>query len=299
MRKLMILGIFLFKICLAYGQDFAPIGAKWYFTEGFAFSDNIGFFELSVEKDTIIKGVDCKKIVKNKTQYCSTRPMIEYMYENDANEVYFFDNEIDDFQKLWDFIPNINESWSIEFGADTLITYIVDSISQIEINGLNMKQIHVTYQFHQNGYEYFYTKSTIIEKIGDLNYFFPWNSVVCDENYADGLRCYSDSQIGDYSTGISELCDYTYIGTSIQDYNKNISMVVYPNPTNGLLVLKTDNVSYIDLNYSILDISGRLISAGQVGTDGNFDLSELETGLYQIFIYHGKDIIGIKKVLKN
>lgn len=216
-------------------------------------------------------------IVKNKIQECSSRPSIEYMYENDSNEVYFFDSGIDDFQKLWDFNPAENESWCVKIGGtDTLITYLVDSVSQIEINGQNLRQIFVTYKFHQNGYEYASSNTSIIEKIGDISYFFPWNSGICDLNYAAGLRCYHDSQIGEYSTGIAESCDYTDTWTNIDAVSPSNSILIYPNPTAGNVEVKNIHEEYIELGYSIFDTSGRLILSGELKSERFIDLSGLK-----------------------
>lgn len=93
------------------------------------------------------------------------------------------------------------------------INVSIDSISPIVINGKSLKRLHVPYYLLTEEYPYSYN-SIIIEKIGDIQYMFnyyPSASVACDGNYSAGLRCYQDSELGFYSTGIADSCDYIYI----------------------------------------------------------------------------------------
>jgi hypothetical protein len=52
-----------FKMLLvhsAIAQDFAPIGAEWYYTERHAFSGDITFLKISSIKDTIVNQKNCR-----------------------------------------------------------------------------------------------------------------------------------------------------------------------------------------------------------------------------------------------
>ena len=103
----------------------------------------------------------------------------------------------------------MNDSWVIEIkdeeqDLDT-IKISVDSISIININGIDLKVLYVTYfKLNENMHEVY--SSRIIEKIGDIQYmfnWFPWSSIACDVNYTNGLRCYEDQNIGFYSNTLA------------------------------------------------------------------------------------------------
>ena len=201
-------------------QEFAPIGAEWYYNERFAFSGDIDFIKFTSEKDTVIHGKTCKKITKRHKIDCYDRPDTEFLYSGN-DTVYFFDPAFNEFQNLYVFNSAPNDSRIIKIKDETqeidTITIRVDSVSTKQINGQNLKALHVTYDKNDEIYPETYS-STIIEKIGDVKYMFnwyPWSQIVCNANWTDGLRCYQDSEIGLYSTGIVDSCDYIYIWTAV------------------------------------------------------------------------------------
>ena len=51
-----------------YCQVFAPIGATWYYSEGFAFSGVIGYSRIESIGDTIINTKACKILKKGKIE---------------------------------------------------------------------------------------------------------------------------------------------------------------------------------------------------------------------------------------
>lgn len=46
-------------------QGWPPVGATWYFTQIRMTSNEVGYNKIEVEKDTVVQGKNCKKLVGN------------------------------------------------------------------------------------------------------------------------------------------------------------------------------------------------------------------------------------------
>lgn len=285
-----------------FAQDFAPVGAEWHYDERYHISEDINFIRFQSEKDTIIFGESCRKIIKRHQVWCNMRPSTEYLF-NRNDTVFFFDTTFNSFQILYDFNAQANDTWIIlvkdeNNNIDSLII-TVDSISQLQINNLNLKVLHVTY-YKNTAFmlEIYYSK--IIEKIGDIHNMFNWQPhsvIVCDDNYSNGLRCYHDSVIGLYSTGIADSCEYVYVWTSIEQQENENLFSVHPNPTNGSFTVELANMS--NLKIVIKDNLGQVISQKVFSNKTNIDLSEFQSGIYFVSLFKNNQRIGTRKVIKK
>ena len=286
-----------------YGQDFATGGAAWYYHEEFAFSADINYIKFTSEKDTLISGEICKKITKRHKIDCNDRPETEYLYtRNDT--VFFLDTIFNEFQILYDFNAIASDSWMIKLkdemqDVDTL-NIRVDSVSMTQINGQNLKVLYVTYDKDDENMPETYT-SMIIERIGDVKYMFnwyPWSNMACDGNYTSGLRCYQDSSIGLYSTGIADSCDYVHTLTGINNVTPVSRFELYPNPAQNFVEINAkDDAKY---TVTLFDLNGRLLITEKVyHSNIKLDLSTLEIGVYVMRLQNNNQIIGYKKLIKE
>ena len=302
MKKAIFTILIVISVIISNAQDFAPIGAQWYYDERFAFSGDIDYIKFTSDKDTVILGETCRKITKRHKLYCNGRPDVEYIfYRNDT--VFFLDTVFNEFQILYVFSAVTGDSWSIKFkdenqNIDTL-TISVDSVSSTLINGQNLKTLYVTYSKNNDTLQQPYT-STIIERIGDIHYMFNWtplsSSMACDANYTSGLRCYEDSILGFYPTGIADSCNYTYSGNNDFEYSKSFEL--FPNPTQDEIEIKAKKFS----NYTLylFDLSGKQVKSYKVyGSKFRIDLSSVEKGIYIIRLQTDKQVIGYKKLIKE
>jgi hypothetical protein len=302
-HHILLLNVVLYLTDPVTAQDFAPVGAEWYYTELHAFSGDKTFLKITSLKDTLVNGKDCRLIQKQGNPMCSGRPDVELMYE-EAGIVYFWDTTFNKFQPLFDLTKNINEYWIIEvmderyihgldsfvFDVDT-IKITVNSISFIEINGKSLKQLYVTYDMLTELHPYSYD-SRIIEKIGDMTYLFnyyPWSSVACDGNYAAGLRCYEDPDLGFYSTGIADSCDYIYryVGMISQEEPSD-HFKVFPNPSDDLINVscEKDCVYVLELT----DLIGRTVISEEINRSNQTDISALKNGMYVLTVKNNEKI---------
>lgn len=285
------------------GPDFAPIGAEWYYTERFAFSGDIDYLKMISVKDTLIGGRSCRAIQKEGNLLCNGRPDTEYLYEENRI-LHFWDETFNRFQVLYDMNKAVNDYWIIEVkdtwtdNVDT-IKVVVDSISSININDNTFKVLHVTYNVLSKVKPYSYT-SKIIEKIGDTQYlfnFYPSSSMVCDANYSDGLRCYNDPNLGNYSTGIAESCTYFHIWSKLKEIISNLTISVFPNPGDGKFEVYCSSGE--TLTAHVKDITGRLIVTKEFKFHTMVDLTDYKEGLYILTIQKNNKSIGRMKLIKK
>lgn len=280
---------------------FAPVGAEWYYDEQFAFEGDIDYIKFTVEKDTMIFGQQCKKITKRHKLYCNERPDTEYVYASN-DTVYFLDTIFNEFQVLYVFDADPGESWMIkvkdeEQEVDT-VTITVNSVSTREINGQNLRALEVTY-FKNDEHMPMTYSSTIIEKIGDIHYMFnwyPWSMIACDGNYTRGLRCYQDLDIGLYSTGIRDSCDFTNTWIGIDESEASQLIGVFPNPARDFVSIDVEG--YSEYVARLFDINGRLLES--TSTDNStcrLDLSQIVSGFYFVRVSNNNQVIGYRKLI--
>lgn len=279
-------------ICLSlpsFGQDFAPQGATWHYSEYFVTATPYSeyFMKFEVTGDTVIAGQNCSIIHKNGKLFCYSRPDDEYVYSSN-DTVFVFDPHFLDFRVLYDFNANAGDSWEmIVFGGDSATDIdtnivLVDSTDFIQVSGQNLKRLHVTYYFDNEGTDFSYS-STIVERFGDLKYMFNYHTdflEVCDYNLSGGLRCYEDSLIGLYETGIADSCEYVEPSVGLPEAHQN-RLTIFPNPTSDLIEIDLANRNLEQV--LLLDMNGRIVLRS---TDSAISIAHLEAGMYVIAIQH-------------
>lgn len=287
----------------SFAQEFAPIGAQWYYSEHYAFSGDIDFLKIESIKDTLIKGKTCMKLVKNTFLMCTDRTESEYVFMEDSI-AYFYDTDFDDFQVLFDLKARKDSSWIIKSmdydeNVNTMIVS-VDSVDFLEVNSVKLKRLHVTYTGINEGTTYTQYYSKILETIGDIDYLFniyPIWAGACDANYSGGLRCYSDFNLGHYETGIADSCDYTYDYLWINlNKSKSFNVNIYPTLTTGQIKIRTTNDSPFIIRIS--NLSGQIVLDNYYFGDSVIDISQLQRGYYIVQIFDKTKIIGVRKIIK-
>jgi hypothetical protein len=288
MRPFLIFLIVFISITLS-GQEWAPVGAEWYYDKTEAFSGDITFQRIYCDSIVNFNGIDCKKI---NLDYCACNNYFcDKLYTYELNDtIFFYNQDLDTFEILYDFNALQGYSWEIhtkfyESEIDT-ITVHVDSLDLVEINSVLLKRFYVTYSYGDNkmlNSDSHKENSIIIECLGDLNYIINITNpliVACDINFIHSLRCYEDPQLGLYSTGLRDSCNYVYYDSSIdlkQDFD---DIKIYPNPV--IDHLKLDNTNGIKLSYEIINTTGITLLTGS-GTDIN--LSAIQDGIYYLRLF--------------
>lgn len=304
MKKIHLLVVLLLAILpiRVIAQDFAPVGAEWHYTERFVLYWNIeSYVKIKSVGDTIIQGKNCKILESDGSLMCMFYNERVYVYSEDSI-AYFYEQEIDSFQILYDLRARKDSSWTIIFKVDLAprmdtVLVTVDSVASVTINGKVLKKLFVNYEQLSGSFlPYFYGE--IIEGIGDLHYLFnlytAW--VFCDGNYSGGLRCYEDSVIGFYSTGIADSCTYTNDGTGLSSISAEQMIRTYPNPTSDFLFIETDLLSPIEIRLCN-PLGGVEIEENMVGRH-QLDLSGLPAGLYFLEFQDLDKCRSVRRIIK-
>ena len=70
-----------------------------------------------------------------------------------------------------------------------------------------------------------------------------------------------------------------FFQTSVKDLDSDISLSLYPNPTDDFITLVVDdNIGVV--NYSLYDTQGRMIKEGSTSSSSILDLSDMSKGSY-------------------
>jgi len=287
MKKRMILIALIMLFALIKGnsqKEWAHGGAKWTYTQTFFFSPRIDTLTIRAIGDTLIQGHNCK-ILKRSFANCDGRPLKEYMY-SDNGKVYFYDHSRASFQMLYNFNAAVADSFVIypaEFPANDSIVTIVDSVSTITINSIDLKKLYV----HHSSSAIFWTPASsrvIIENIGDTYSMFPWIYGACDASWGGPLRCYDDTIIGFHNFETALSCDYTTTGINENDYSRNLS--ISPNPAGKLTTIRLPLLQ-CNANLIIRDIFGNNLMEEKIQQSTQtivIDVSNITSGIYMLVL---------------
>lgn len=290
--KKQLLFIFLNLSVLSFTQNFAPLGAIWHYGAAYN-APGEGFVTFESTQDTIVSGKNCRLLNQSSGLSCNARPLEVPVYDEN-NVVYFWDNNRNVFEILYDFNKQIGESWQViatSFFSSSLdtITVSVQNRSLVNINGVDLIVMDVLYQnIYTDNMQY---PGVIYERIGDLyflyNHYTDMESGACDLGFSNGLRCYEDSTFGFYTTNPNKACDYNSLSIDEKFNNK---LVISPNPSHGKFVINTDlEISQV----FVYNSCGKLIH--QLFTK-EIDLSNLSAGVYTIEIQVKEEKI-IRKIV--
>jgi hypothetical protein len=134
--------------------------------------------------------------------------------------------------------------------------------------------------------------SNYIEGIGGNQFLFP-QYFGCDP-ITFGLRCYQDSVLGLYETGIAPSCDTVYtLGTS--DLTGTSQIKISPNPFQNLISIT--GLRGWENEISIYDLIGNLVYRSRIGNQ-ELNLDNLAKGIYVFSITDEKRTLRTK-LIKN
>ena len=85
----------------------------------------------------------------------------------------------------------------------------------------------------------------------------------------------------------------------VEDFDIN-TFVMYPNPTASELNFEYSTLDSNVFNVIITDTQGRTVVTNTINASNqSMDVTNLSSGLYQVLIMDGNDLVGTKKLLKK
>jgi hypothetical protein len=241
----------------AFSQDFAPVGAKWYYDHFYGGQPYLTVIE--AVKDTVVDNQECI-ILSTNSVWAYMKPDGSYYWDTlfFGNDFVYYSNDTIFHYLNGSFYPfylfNLNPGDTIlvkESGGCNEPTYycsrfeyIVDSISDMNISGLNLKLI---YNRPAPETDWIFGTPNLneptIELIGSTRFF--WGAYIYDwlEGSIKSLRCYDGGSLFYKATYWELDCDYIYPfpdPSSIASPDKH-SIKVYPNPFSDYIFIETGN----------------------------------------------------------
>ncbi len=267
--------ILFLTFCLLIGKsataqtEFAPLGAEWYYgSTGF---NQVHYSHLWVEKDTVVDGINCRKIAGNFIPAKGDGNGIPPLYVYNNEDTIFYYNQL--FRKFTPlFIFNVEKGDTITYyipyfyyspfyyytpptpPGDSLSHFQVkvDSVVVTTIDGQNLRRVW-TSQLN-SGWN---LHSHYTEKIGSAFLPVPHNpSGVIPENGEIALRCYKDAEIS--YVLVNGNCDYSSGGMN-ELKNSATPISIHPNPNRGTFKLRIDLEQSSEMTGVMTDITGRQV----------------------------------------
>lgn len=297
---------------LSFGQDWAPIGAKWTYDH----DDGLPPYITTIEsvKDTIVLNKLCKLLITKETDedmkqdgsyYWRTWiKSKDFIYK--SNDTVYHYNQFDNlFYPLYLLNVKPNDVVLIREKTDpcskndyfcSSFEYRVDSISNISLQGHSLKLI---YNSETKTSGWVFNRSwnmenlPIIDKIGSTKFLFGVNRNFVMEGDLKCLRCYSDNEISYKANYWSKECDYLrpLHGTSSIKNSSVNELVVSPNPFDSYFIITIDK----PIEYELYDTFGRLLIQGK---EKKVDTASLFKGIYLLKLTIDKIETKTIKVIK-
>ncbi|MFQ5446165.1 MAG: T9SS type A sorting domain-containing protein [Saprospiraceae bacterium] len=251
----------LFSTSLIAQIEWAPVGAKYYYTTWR--SDFIHYIievtEVEVVGDTLIQGQSCRIFKQNSGVVWWNGPCEgnQFMY-GENGRVYFYNSANQSFDLLYDFTKEPGESWEVPlceqlcYEPDTL-TVTVDSVTFTEINGIQVKTQYVTYTSGP-----FTRYDTIYNGIGSATqmYLVKEKCTTADQGITN-LRCYQSPVLGVFNF-LGEACDEITATGEVDA--ATIRIDVFPNPVSGYLNFQLEGVPVLKKAvFRIMDVYGKTL----------------------------------------
>ena len=319
-----IIALCVLPLCLN-AQRWFPENATWTFNRQRLLSFRAhGYTKYTVVKDTVINNTAAKLIVVNAVEYDGVESARDslFVYELDSR-VYLWNGS--EFKLMYDFNLNagdtLNVSNDIIYPDCSRSPITVDSISNIILNGQNLKVQHISYTIFDSTLvlgEYI-MRTRIMERVGIEKQFIfsptclPHDQsghpiLIClpyDEFAYSGLRCYNDDSISYKDKwwsiqfpGVD--CDSLINGktTNIQKVEEG-EFLIFPNPSDDFVTISNPSRStdgyYVELYNSL----GEKLNRMEYENTARIDLRPYQAGMYLLKIYREASPVRTFKIIKN
>lgn len=290
--------IYSITIVSAYCQTWYPEEAEWFFNREVLLSYPAhGYSHFTVEGDTTIVGENVKKIRRTEIDFNGSiaDESKTYYLKEENSRVHFWTGT--EFELMYDLTLNPGDTLKrpihINPTCDSVTAFVVDSVSQININDSFLKVQYLSSKYFvesESGPEIH--KEVIIERIGRLEEFIfkpecsrdavPWETLL--------LRCYRDNEIhykADWWQNYmpDAPCDTLIDGsTGIESDFQEHQLLIYPNPASNILTIESP---YSDIQEIYLYNSvGKLITIYKQGCNSlEINTVQLADGFYFLKIF--------------
>ncbi len=274
----------------AQSAEFAPVGAKWTYSNYQIYTPPISETPhvVTVEAKELYQGKLCSKLVNTGS---ITTPEPLYLYQQN-DTVFFYCDVTQQFEMLYDFGAVVGESWTIyglvtSYGYDSLVV-TVDALETRNVSGVDLKVQSITFPLHPFEWNF-----EIVEGVGNLFFLAPHFEV--PDNTPHNLRCYSDAQ---YDLHFVEFaCDTTFSISSKEPVLASIYLS--PNPASAAVTLRLpEHMGFVEnLTVELFDAFGKKQLQTVLSSNATtFSVANLPAGFYHLTVRDGQKMVGTGKV---
>ena len=304
MRKIVLFSFLIMLSTASFAQNWYPAGATWTFNwQEYTMH---GYVKYSVGNDTVINDTAAKLINIKQVRSIGSESDLEPLIVHESNSrVYHWTGER--FKLMYDFNLNAGDTLKTEVlyinYCDSVSPVIIDSVSLVNINGIDLKVQYITYTPYN--WEYFVEARSerIVERIGsEMNFIYTPKCDFGDYFHYYGLRCYNDDDVSyrnewwDYWHHNVE-CD-SVINADVQEVTDN-KFTVYPNPADDFVTISDDGQYGGDFCAELYNSLGEKLYITTAECSATFNMENYPAGLYVIKVYKKEFDIYTFKVIKN
>lgn len=264
---------------LVFGQSWCPPGAHWSYSLS-TFGGG-GFAHYMYEKDTVIDGTNCKKLL-GYSEIQSTvpgPPFAQFTYESNDTVFFFLDGI---FKPVYYFNAALGDTIEVPLlnqPCGDMLKIVVDSVSTLQVQGHNLRYYRATYDDSTTSP----TSIHVVERFGTINEgMIP--KAFCEgfgSTFMQTLGCYQDNTISEYQVTPGITCEYYFPTGIAENAALAASITLLPNPATASLSINTGNNSI--KQYEVVNIEGRVLITGTLETRNILiDVSAFPTGIYLV-----------------
>ncbi|MBN1950421.1 MAG: T9SS type A sorting domain-containing protein [Bacteroidales bacterium] len=283
--------LIIFQVTHTIGQDFAPIGAEWYYSSsaGGTAPTASEYYYLLVEKDTMINDLNLRKIKRTYCRYQDDSLEVSpYLIHESGDTISLYDQANMKLYRLFVFNASQGDTLVLDipfdnnYTEDSTYRVVIDTIVAETYDGTELNK-YVLEQLDDFGW----FSGFFLEKVGGYEWFLPLGKIIIPE--ADGpIRCYHDNETNINFT--SKDCEYRIVNSLDNSQAERFEM--FPNPSSNTIHIKSDlRIDTIE----VIDYSGHIILHTK---ETDLNISSLTSGVYFVKIISNNTLI-MKMLIKE
>lgn len=271
---------------LALCQIWAPIGARWTYTQGITNPSYTTYSTFQCVADTVIGGHSCRLIKETERTGPSSYNSYTYFMFADSENVYNWRNASWCLLYRWGVVGD-----SFEVNCTGLMAHIL-AIDTIQVNGILRRAF-----LYGAGSMAIDFSGVVIEGIGHTISMFP---AYDNGGFASPLRCYEDTMIGLYKSTYNgqsgtqdceEVIDRTGIDPTAEDKGVAVGPTLVANGWTQVSVTHPTEVTLYSVNGQKLLVQ-TILSSGQI------DMRPYADGQYFLSLVRKDKVIHTRKLVK-